>query len=991
MGYNQSMSDLSFFEQNGWRIADVLHTAERRAETVDIADLSLGPKTRAFLGKAYPGGIYRHQKAALVYALAGKAVCLTTGTASGKSLVFQVAALDRLERDPGATIMAIYPMKALSNEQRDRWEHVLHDAGSDVVVGRIDGNVPPAMRASILERSRVVVFTPDILHAWVFSNLNNSAVQKFLAHTAMVIVDEVHAYNGVFGSNSAFLFRRLQHLQALLGSRPSYICASATIAHPGEHLESLFGIDFDLVGSELDSSPRHPLEVVLVEPPAKTGTLESVVSFLDYLANHTQSRFLTFVDSRKQVELISSILARSRREAEEKEKEKEKEPEKPKPKSKAKEKIVEDEPIDDGPEKHYSSVLDGLNVLPYRAGYEENDRQFIQEKLSDGSLNGVVSTSALELGIDIPHLDTCVLIGVPSSATSLQQRIGRIGRHAAGQVFVVNAGDVYDRAVFANPPSFFHRPLAESALYLGNRYIQYIHALCLARQGGEHSQVLQSMRKTDSEFRSVVRWPANFIELCRSERSGATPRDLIGMKNEGKERPNYTFPLREVEGQFKVERYQGPTPASLGSLSFGQLMREAYPGAVYYYATTPYRVTRVNLKARQIQVRREKRYTTRPNRLPDRAFPRLNPDGLFSAWGMGQLFEGECQLMVRESISGVIEQRGGIENVYPYPLPRELGFIQDQPYFTRNFFTTGIVISHPALAAPGVYAPALAELLYEAFMLLIPYDRQDIGWAGDFFRQTRPPLVQEGQPFLTIFDQTYGSLRLSARLLEPGVLGRVLLEASLLAGELEHPQLNPATRTALIEMAVAALTAGPQELAFSQSEAPVPAGWERVVMPESKGLLLRSNEEFRVVRLMQTPMGPCYEGVPASLSANVATTVMPYLIDVAEIPGESQMGLYDPATGVLEVLPEAGFKLGYALLEDGRPHAALAFDLELAAERLSSHRDIAKLLKLTSRLGLTQLALEINESRAGLAQKIVEKTNLFSLLLALVENDVEGA
>ena len=974
------MRDSSFFEQNGWRVADILHTPARSAELVDVADLPMSADARAFLNKAYPKGIYRHQKAALALALAGKPVCLTTGTASGKSLVFQATALDRLAKDPQARVMAIYPMKALSNEQRDRWERALEAAGSDSVVGRIDGNVPPAMRGSILERSRVVVFTPDILHAWVFSNLNQPVVQNFLAHTVLVVVDEIHAYNGVFGSNSAFLFRRLQHLQALLGSRPGYICASATIAHPHEHLESLFGMDFELVGPELDSSPRYPLEIVLVEPPARVGAMESVVSLLDHLANQTDARFLTFVDSRKQVELISSILARTRRETEEKEAEKEKE----KPKSKAKGKIEPEEVIEPGPEVHFGHVLEGLNVLPYRAGYEEHDRQFIQEKLTSGELKGVVSTSALELGIDIPHLDTCVLIGVPSSATSLQQRIGRIGRNAPGLVIVVNAGDVYDRAVFANPPSFFQRPLAESALYLGNRYIQYIHALCLARTGGEHTTVLQSMRKTDSEFRSVVRWPANFIELCRAERGGATPRDLVGMKTEGKERPNYIFPLREVESQFKVERYQGPTPAALGTLSFGQLMREAYPGAIYYYATVPYRVTRVNLKARQIQVRREKRYTTRPNRLPDRAFPRLNPGGVFTAVGMGAMFGGECQLMVRESINGVIEQRGGNESVYLYPLPRELGFIQDQPYFTRNFFTTGVVLSHPSLSAAGVFAPALAELLYEAFMLLIPFDRQDIGWAGDFFRQTRPPLVKEGQPFLTIFDQTYGSLRLSSRLLDPGVLARVFLEACLLAGELDHPVLNDATRAALIEMALAAMTSAPRLLAFSQSEAPVPAGWERVVMPDSKGLLLRSNEEFRVVRMMPTPMGLCYEGVPASLSGNASTTVMPQLIDVAEIPGESRMGLYDPASGVLEALPELGLSLDYQTKETLQQAPSL--EAGLAAERLAEHRNASRLLKLAGRLDLT---LEDSGNRPLMAQKIAASTGLSSLLCAMAETDLE--
>jgi DEAD/DEAH box helicase domain-containing protein len=302
-------------------------------------------------------------------------------------------------------------MKALSNEQRDRWERVLQIAGSNASVGRIDGNVPPAMRISILERSRVVVFTPDILHAWVFSNLNQQVVQKFLAHTVLVVVDEIHAYTGVFGSNSAFLFRRLQHLQALLGSRPSYICASATIARPHEHLESLFGMDFEVVGPELDSSPHHPLEILLAEPPRGTGVLESVVGLLDHLANQTHSRFITFVDSRKQVELISSILARTRREAEEKETEKEK------PKKKA-EKVEVEEP-EDTTESRYGQVLEGLNVLPYRAGYEEHDRSYIQEKLTNGSLNGVISTSALELGIDIQDLDTCVLVGVPSSATSL--------------------------------------------------------------------------------------------------------------------------------------------------------------------------------------------------------------------------------------------------------------------------------------------------------------------------------------------------------------------------------------------------------------------------------------------------------------------------------------------------------------------------------------------------------------------------------------------
>jgi len=157
------------------------------------------------------------------------------------------------------------------------------------------------------------------------------------------------------------------------------------------------------------------------------------------------------------------------------------------------------------------------------------------------------------------------------------------------------------------------------------------------------------------------------------------------------------------------------------------------------------------------------------------------------------------------------------------------------------------------------------------------------------------------------------------------------------------------------------------------------------VIPESKGLLLRSNEEFRVVRLMQTPMGLCYEGVPASLSSNVATTIMPNLIDVAEIPGESQMGLYDPATGVLEALPEAGYNLGYVEAEGEEGATSGLFDRQLAAERLAAHRDTAKLARLAVRLGL-----EINPgglSRIDMARKIVENVELRALLQALTAKE----
>ena len=919
-----------FFESNHWDIVDVLKTEPRAAERLPVDDLPLAPGSLAFLEQLYPNGIYRHQKAALHLALAGENVCLSTGTASGKSLVFQTAAIDLLTRDPKARIMAIYPMKALGNEQRERWQSALVAAGlaptlavAENMVGRIDGNVPPGFRQNILERSRVVVFTPDIIHAWMFSNLKQPVVTDFLRSVRLIVVDEVHAYSGVFGSNAAFLFRRLRHLLALLDAKPQFICASATIAQPAAHLSSLFGQEFHLIGPDEDTSPRYPLDVYLAQPPGSDRFLDEVVRLLEFLTHQeTRQRFIAFVDSRKQVELISTILNCLLRDAAAKAAEEEPPAddsgETPAPRARrwgkaaAKAAIESEDEAD--PEGEVTGVLQQLNVLPYRAGYEDHDRRQIQERLVEGTLNGVVSTSALELGIDIPNLDICVLIGVPGSATSLQQRIGRIGRHNPGVVIVVNGGDVHDQAVFAHPQSFFQRPLAESALYLENEHIQYIHALCLARQGGEHDQVLEVASKTNAKaavayarrgttrFASPVDWPDNFIELCQKERSGETPRHLTSLKNEAHDRPNYTFPMRDVESQFKVERRDGPNISAMGSMSFAQLMREAYPGAIYYYATIPYRVTRVNVKAKIVTVRREKRYTTQPQKTLPAVFPRLSPGGVFNAARQDGLASLETSLLVRELIRGVVEQRGRTESIYPYPLSREMGFFQEQPYFSRNYFTTGMVLTHPALTIEGVNLEAVAAIVYEAFMLAIPFERQDIGFAVDHFRVTRDPLLQEDKPFLAIYDQIYGSLRLTARLLNPQVLGQVLAEAALLAGQQDSLSGSPASLAALTEMARVVFSEPREVLSFGAQGVNVardPERWEHVVMPGSKGLMVRTNEEFHVMRIATTPAGLSYEGTPVSMLGTGAS-VMPLLTDVTEIPGESDLGWYDLQTGEIE-------------------------------------------------------------------------------------------
>jgi DEAD/DEAH box helicase domain-containing protein len=384
------------------------------------------------------------------------------------------------------------------------------------------------MRRGVVARARVLIATPDIVHAWLLPNVGVPSIRRFFENLSLIVVDEIHTYAGVFGSNAAFLFRRLQHVMKELGSDAQYVCASATIAEPLRHLASLFGPQFSVVGQEFDTSPTHRVDVQLVEAPGSSDFLSELSKLLYSIAAATSHNFLTFVDSRKQTEHITSIINRW------------------------KDMDTKGEPEADGKTSDIGH-LHQLDVLPFRAGYEAYDRNIIQERLTKGTVRGVVSTSALELGIDIPHLTLGVLVGVPQSSTSLLQRIGRIGRRADGTVLIINTGDVYDELVFRRPDELLRRPMAECALYLENPRIQYIGALCLARQGGEHD--LASGSRVDpgeSGFETTVSWPSGFVDLCNAERLGQIGPEFQAMKMEAGDDPNHTYPLRDVESQFRV-------------------------------------------------------------------------------------------------------------------------------------------------------------------------------------------------------------------------------------------------------------------------------------------------------------------------------------------------------------------------------------------------------------------------------------------------------
>ena len=542
-----------YFHQMGWELVYQDGMEGKAGNYKNFSELELSTYSKNFLSRL-PNGIYNHQYLGIKEFLQGKHVSIATSTASGKSLIFQISAIELLSKNPNAKILAIYPLKALAHEQEKKWNEVVANAGINAQIGRIDGSVAQTEREKLIKKAQILIMTPDVMHAWLLSKCTHSNILNFIKNIKLIIIDEAHNYSGVFGTNSAYLFRRLLHIIKLLDGSTQLIASSATINNPKDHLQNLTGQEFCLIDQSQDGSPKKPIKFYLINPPPQTDLLSSLSQLMKFILQHTSYRFITFVDSRKQTEYIANIALRR------------------------------EEQDDDVNEEQffYTDFVKGLPICPYRAGYEEIDRQRIQEHLTEGKLRGVISTSALEMGIDIPFIDLGILVGIPHSSTSFYQRIGRIGRHQEGIILIVNDGSILTETIFRDPKRLLKIPLSESSLYLDNKRIQYIHALCLARQGGEDDSVNNFLGKESDDFSPNVDFPEKFVELCHLERIGEISPEFQTMKAQAGEDPHHVYPLRDVDIQFKVEYRRGPQLRHLGSLSYSQVMREAYPGAVYY-------------------------------------------------------------------------------------------------------------------------------------------------------------------------------------------------------------------------------------------------------------------------------------------------------------------------------------------------------------------------------------------------------------------------
>jgi DEAD/DEAH box helicase domain-containing protein len=407
----------------------------------------IDPRLRAALDARGIHQLYAHQAAAIELALAGRNVVVTTPTASGKTLCYNAPVLSTALADPASRSLYLFPTKALAQDQlaelHELTTHVNAASGSDLGVFTYDGDTPQDARRAIRTRAHVVLSNPDMVHSGILPHHPKWA--KLFENLRFVVIDELHAYRGVFGSHLANVLRRLQRICRHYGSDPIVICSSATIANPRELAERLAERPFELV--ERSGAPRGEKLFLFVNPPVVNKELGIRRSYLsearrvagEFLKRHLQ--LIVFCQSRLSTEILTTYLK------------------------------------DDfeGP----PGTLE--QIRGYRGGYLPLRRREIERGLREGQVRAVVATNALELGIDIGALDIAVLCGYPGSIASTWQRAGRAGRRQGRSAAVLVASSApIDQFVIRNPSYFFDASPEHALVNPDNLHILLDHVKCAA-------------------------------------------------------------------------------------------------------------------------------------------------------------------------------------------------------------------------------------------------------------------------------------------------------------------------------------------------------------------------------------------------------------------------------------------------------------------------------------------------------------------------------
>ncbi len=497
--------------------------------------------------------LYTHQADAISAIEQGQDVVVVTPTASGKTLCYNIPVLDRIIKDPNSRALYLFPTKALSQDQLSELYDLIQKLDVDIKTYTFDGDTPQTARRLIRSAGHIVVTNPDMLHAGILPH--HTKWIKLFENLQYVVIDEIHHYRGVFGSHLANVIKRLQRICRFYGSNPTFICCSATIANPDDLARRIIGRGVTLIAN--NGAPSGERHFVIYNPPVinkQLGIRKSAVNEAAWLAAtflRHRVQTIVFAHFRLYVEVLLTYLQRELK----------------------------------------GSFGEGISIAGYRGGYLPNERRRIEAGLRNGSITGVVSTNALELGVDIGSLDVSIIVGYPGTIASLWQQAGRAGRRSGTAVTILVANSsAINQFLCSEPKYIFDRTPESGIIDPDNLVIRTNHLKCaafelpfdeddiIAKDGTK--QILDYLAESHVIRKAGTRyhWSSEIYPAQQISLRSASPDNFV-ILNESK---NF-----EVIGE--VDYFSAPI--------------FLHPEAIYLHSAEQYQVTRLDWEGKKAYVK----------------------------------------------------------------------------------------------------------------------------------------------------------------------------------------------------------------------------------------------------------------------------------------------------------------------------------------------------------------------------------------------------
>jgi len=530
------------------------HTIESKpAQTADLPE-DLHPALKKALHSRGIDKLYTHQKFAYKEILTGRSIVAVTPTASGKTLCYNLPVLQTILANSSTRALYIFPTKALAQDQKSEINEIIETSGADINSYTYDGDTPANIRQRVRKAGHVVITNPDMLHSAILPH--HTKWVSLFENLKFVVIDELHTYRGIFGSHVANVIRRLKRICHYYGSSPVFICTSATIANPLELAEKLTEEKMTLINN--NGAPSGTKHFLFYNPPIvnkplnirRSATLEVRKIAGELLKNKIQT--IVFARSRVRVEIILTYL----------------------------QELVQNE-------------LGAKSIMGYRGGYLPTERRKIEKGLRSGDIYGVVSTNALELGVDIGQLQVCIMTGYPGTISSAWQQAGRAGRrHGEALVIMVASSSPLDQYIIQNPDYFFDKSPETARINPDNLIILIDHMKCAA---------YELPFKTGDRFGNVE--TEELLEYLAEERVLYRNGDKFYWMNDSFPAHNISLRSASQENVIIVDQSDIAHVKVIGEMDRFSAMTLLHDEAIYLHQGTQYQVEKLDWDEKKAFVR----------------------------------------------------------------------------------------------------------------------------------------------------------------------------------------------------------------------------------------------------------------------------------------------------------------------------------------------------------------------------------------------------